>query len=73
MPRKPNAPPAILKIESLSTGLDPTLVDDFTQEPLAQPNAKVPVAAQEILDDRNATKARIAQVVLRRVGITTKD
>lgn len=42
MPRKPSIGPALLAIERLSDGRDPRLVDDFTQEPLAQPHAKAP-------------------------------
>lgn len=42
MPRKPLAGPPILRLERLSDGLDPRMVDDFTGQPIAQASARVP-------------------------------
>lgn len=53
MVRKVNPPPAILKIEGLSTGIDPRLMDDFTHEPLAQPYAKPP---KDIVDPKQQAR-----------------
>jgi len=66
MPRKPKSGPPILKIERLSDGIDPTAVDDFTQEPLVQPNAKPPRIddAQAERDRLNRLKASAALQVL---------
>ena len=60
MVRKINPPPAILKIESLSTGIDPRLVDDFTREPLAQPHAKPP---KDIVDPKRKVRDDSALVI----------
>ena len=60
MVRKINPPPAILKIEGLSTGIDPRLVDDFTREPLAQPHAKPP---KDIVDPKRKVRDDSALVI----------
>jgi hypothetical protein len=72
VPRKPSLGPPVLRIENLSTGIDPTLVDDFTGELMPQPNAKVPQSAQEILDALNVAKHRDNQLLLQAAGIVAK-
>jgi hypothetical protein len=78
MPRQRKPPPVILSLESLSTGapLDPNgpMVDDFTGEPIVRvwpqtTSLSVPQAAQEIIDTRNNSTAKIRRIVLKRVGI----
>lgn len=67
MPRKPSLPPPVLKIERLSDGVDPTLRDDFTQEPIKQPNAGPRLSGLEIADGHKhrdvANKALMLQVL----------
>lgn len=71
MARKPKAGPPILRIEGLSTGIDPTAVDDFTQEPLAQPLARPPKIddAQAHRDAMNRAKVVIGREVLVKTGM----
>ena len=69
MPRKPGIGPAILSIEGLSTGIDPTLVDDLTGQPIAQPNAKVPHTAQTLGNAISKHKAQSALRMLIASGI----
>ena len=67
MARREYPPP--LKIENLSTGIDPTLVDDFTGELLPQPEAKPLASAQDLIDQANMAKVAKAKLTLERVGI----
>ncbi len=69
MPRKSSLGPPILRIEGLSDGIDHSLRDDFTGELWPQPEAKVPVAAQEVIDAHNRAKAKAAEGLLQSVGI----
>lgn len=56
MPRKPNPPPAIFRIEGMSDGIDRRLVDDFTGEVIPQPIK--PVANPKIAIDAAKHKVR---------------
>lgn len=66
MTRKPGLGPPILKIERLSDGRDPTAVDEFTQEPLAQSHARAPKIdnAQAHQDQANRAKAAAQRALL---------
>ena len=64
MPRKPSLGPAIIRLERLSDGIDPRLVDDWTNEPLAQPNARPPQDAQDYQDAMNRRKHAMAQRII---------
>lgn len=70
MARKHKLPPALLKIELLSSGIDPFAVDDLTQEPLPQPNARPPKIdnAQAHRDAHNRAKALAGQRILERAS-----
>ena len=74
MPRKPGIGPAILAIERLSDGIDPTAVDDFTGESLAQPHAK-PVHGDPKALAAQRSKAQLdsALRVLIASGMVTAD
>ena len=69
MPRKVGPGPAILRIEGLSTGIDPTLVDDWTGKLLAQPNARVPKFqdAQTVRDRLSRAKQNAGLELLAKV------
>ena len=75
MSRKPHSGPPILRIEGLSTGIDPTMRDDTTGEVLAQPNAKPPKVqdAQAQRDTRNRQARLDKQLLLECVGIMPKS
>lgn len=64
-----------MRIEGLSTGIDPTSVDDFTQEPLAQPHARPPKIddAQAHRDAMNRAKAEAAQALLVKAGMLPSE
>lgn len=70
MPRKPKPGPAILAIESLSTGQPIGLVDDFTNEPIAsmKPDKALPTA-DEIMAKQHKAKAEAALRLLQATGI----
>lgn len=72
MGRKPRQPPPILRLEGLSTGIDPSLVDDFTGEVVPQPHARPPVMdnAQDYRDAQNRVKAEHAKALCEASGIT---
>ena len=67
MPRKPSLGPAIIRLERLSDGIDPRLVDDWTNEPLAQPNARPPQDAQAEHERLGKVKARKSLELLAKV------
>ena len=69
MPRKPGIGPPVIKIERLSDGIDPTIVDDRTGEVLHQPNARAPKVqdAQAERDRMNRAKARKGLELLAKV------
>lgn len=78
MPRKPNAGPPILRIETMSDGRvwpPPVSVghDDFTGQsiPVAQPNApiKPPLSAQDVQDAHNRRQLAAKRALLEHVGI----
>ena len=74
MPRKAGIGPAILAIERLSDGIDPTAVDDFTNEPLAQPNAKPPQGdVKALAAQRSKAKLDSALRVLQASGMVKAD
>ena len=74
MPRKPGIGPAILAIERLSDGIDPTAADDFTGEPLAQPHAR-PVQGDPKALAAQRSKAQLdsALRVLKQAGMLKAD
>jgi len=62
MPRKPRPPLDNLRIEGLSTGINPYLVDDLGDDGLiAQPNAKPLLGTEEI--KRKKAQERRAQAI----------
>lgn len=64
MPRKVGLGPPIFKIERLSDGVDVMQVDDFTGQPIPQPNAKPLPGAQELRDGAN----RVTRIRLQRIA-----
>ena len=71
MGRKPTPPIPILKIECLSTGIDPTAVDDFGDAVIAQPNAKPPAIqdAQAEIDRRKRKAVADQLLALQLLGL----
>ena len=67
MPRKPR-PPLSLIIERLSDGKR-GLVDEFTGEPIPEPNARPRATASERLDQRNRDRAKAKRELLESVGM----
>jgi hypothetical protein len=57
--------PAILKVELLSSGIDPRLTDDFDGEAIPQPNAKVPPGSEVFARARSAALAAKRTEILR--------
>ncbi len=72
MPRKPNPPPPVLRIENLSTGIDTDMRDDFTGEVMPQLQAKPRQSAQELLGAINVAKHSQNQLLLQAAGIVPK-
>lgn len=71
MPRKPK-PGMQLIIEGLSDGKR-GLVDDFTGQPIPEPNAKPIASASVTLDKRNRDKATAQRALLQAVGMLPPD
>lgn len=71
MPRKPGIGPPILKLELLSSGIDPRLVDDFTLQPIPQPSVKAPSvqSAQDHRDANNRDRAAAQRALLEHLGM----
>jgi hypothetical protein len=65
------APPVILKVECLSTGIDPFMIDDITGDLVPQPYAVPPMIdnAQEWIDAKNREKYAATVALLNEVGI----
>jgi hypothetical protein len=68
------APPVILKVECLSTGIDPFMIDDITGDLVPQPYAVPPIVdnAQEWIDAKNREKYAATVALLNEVGIAAK-
>lgn len=70
MPRKPQPPPAIFRIEGLSDGIDRRLVDDFTGLPIEQ-TVRVIADPQIAIDagkrEKIANQRALLEAVLPRV------
>jgi len=65
MARQPKAGPPILRIELLSSGIDPTLRDDLSGELLPQPNARPPrMQDAQAIQDRDNILRQQAKLVL---------
>jgi hypothetical protein len=65
MARQPKVGPPILRIELLSSGIDPTLRDDLSGKPLSQPNARPPkVQDAQVAQDRDNILRQQAKLVL---------
>lgn len=72
MPRKPNPPPAIFRIEGMSDGIDRRLVDDFSGELLPQPIRPV-VDPQIAIDARKRLVRDNQRALLEATGIIKTD
>ena len=71
MPRKPKLGPAIIKLERLTDGVDPRIVDEQTGKVLHQPRAKPPKIdnAQVYMDAQSRKRVDTALRMLKAVGI----
>ena len=69
MPRKPNPPPAIFRIEGLSDGIDRRAVDDFTGLPLETVAKPVPELPEK--PSKRMSRAT-GKVILQAAGMMPK-
>jgi hypothetical protein len=72
MPRKPKPPPAILKVEGLSDGRA-GLVDDFTGEPISEPDAGPRESAVDVQAAGHRQAIADKRAMLQQIGLIPSE